>query len=187
MSQFEYLSVLVSIIIGLALTQLLSGAARLIQLRRRVRMHVPTLLWMATLFLVDIQVWWVAFDRRATTEWQFFGFVLYLLIPVMLFLLCYLVLPDLGDEDSADLRDNFDGNRGWFFGLLAGIGAVSLAEQAVRGELLRFDADVAFRVVFVTLSLVMARVRSERVQAWNAVLVLLLILGYIAMLFIDLR
>jgi hypothetical protein len=64
---------------------------------------------------------------------------------------------------------------------------VSLAEQAVRGELLRFDADVAFRVVFVTLSLVMARVRSERVQAWNAVLVLLLILGYIAMLFVDLR
>jgi hypothetical protein len=52
---------------------------------------------------------------------------------------------------------------------------------------LRFDADVAFSVVFVTLSLVMARVRSERVQAWNAVLVLLMILGYIALLFIDLR
>ena len=54
MTQFEYLSVLVSIIVGLALTQLLSGAARLIQLRRRVRMHAPTLLWMATLFLIDI-------------------------------------------------------------------------------------------------------------------------------------
>jgi len=186
-SQFEYLSVLVSIIVGLALTQLLSGAARLIQLRRRVRMHVPTLLWMATLFLIDIQVWWVAFDRRSTTEWHFFGFVLYLLIPVMLFLLCYLVLPDLGDEDTADLRDNFDGNRAWFFGLLAGICTVSLAEQAVRRELSRFDADVAFRVGFIALSLAMSRVRSERVQAWNAVLVLLLILGYIAMLFIDLR
>lgn len=187
MTQFEYLSVLVSIIIGLALTQLLSGAARLIQLRRRVRMHAPTLLWMATLFLIDVQVWWVAFDRRSTTEWQFFGFVLYLLIPIMLFLLCYLVLPDMGDEDSADLRGNFEGNRGWFFGLLAGIGCVSLGEQAVRGELLRFDADVAFRILFIALSLVMARVRDERAQAWNAVVVLLLILGYIAMLFLDLR
>jgi len=60
---FEYLSVLVSIIVGLALTQLLSGAARLIQLRRRVPMHATTLLWMAMLFLIDIQVWWVAFER----------------------------------------------------------------------------------------------------------------------------
>ena len=187
MSQFEYLSVLVSIIVGLALTQLLSGAARLIQLRRRVRMHAPTLLWMATLFLVDVQVWWVAFERRATTEWQFFGFLLYLLIPVALFLLCYLVLPELGDEDAVDLRDNFDTNRGWFFGLLAGLCTVSLLEQGLRHELARFDADVAFRVVFITLSLVMARVRDERIHAWNAVFVLLLILGYIAMLFVDLR
>jgi hypothetical protein len=187
MTQFEYLSVLVSIIVGLALTQLLSSAARLIQLRRRVRMHAPTLLWMPTLFLIDVQVWWVAFERRATTEWHFFGFLLYLLIPVMLFLLSYLVLPDLGDEDEADLRDNFDGNRGWFFGLLAGIGTVSLAEQALRVGLLRFDADVAFRVFFVALSLVMARVRSARVQAWNALFVLLLIMGYIAMLFVDLQ
>jgi hypothetical protein len=187
MTQFEYLSVLVSIIVGLALTQLLSSAARLIQLRRRVRMHAPTLLWMPTLFLIDVQVWWVAFERRATTEWHFFGFLLYLLIPVMLFLLSYLVLPDLGDEDEADLRDNFDGNRGWFFGLLAGIGTVSLAEQALRVGLLRFDADVAFRVFFVALSLVMARVRSVRVQAWNALFVLLLIMGYSAMLFVDLQ
>ena len=142
---------------------------------------------MPTLFLIDVQVWWVAFERRATTEWHFFGFLLYLLIPVMLFLLSYLVLPDLGDEDEADLRDNFDGNRGWFFGLLAGIGTVSLAEQALRVGLLRFDADVAFRVFFVALSLVMARVRSARVQAWNALFVLLLIMGYIAMLFVDLQ
>jgi hypothetical protein len=187
MSQFEYLSVLVSIIVGLALTQLLSGAARLVQLRKRMRMHAPTLLWMPTLFLIDVQVWWVAFERRATTEWHFFSFLLYLLIPVMLFLLSYLVLPDLGDEDEADLRDNFDGNRAWFFGLLAGIGSVSLAEQALRVGLLRFDADVAFRVFFVALSLAMARVRNERVQAWNALFVLLLIMGYIAMLFVDLQ
>jgi hypothetical protein len=187
MSQFEYLSVLVSIIVGLAVTQLLSGAARLVQLRRRIRMHAPTLLWMATLFLVDVEVWWVAFERRAVTEWHFFGFLLYLLIPVMLFLLCYLVLPDLGDEDGVDLRNNFENNRVWFFCLLAGIAAVSLAEQALRGGLVRFDADVGFRVAFATVALAMARVRSERVHAWSAAAVLLLILGYIALLFVDLR
>jgi hypothetical protein len=187
MTQFEYLSVLVSIIVGFALTQLLSGTARLIQLRRRVRMHAPTLLWLPTLFMIDIQVWWVAFERRTTTEWHFFSFLLYLLIPVMLFLLSYLILPDLGDEDAADLRANFDDNRGWFFGLLAGIGTVSLVEQTVRVGFLPTGPDAAFRVVFVALSLALTRVRSERAQAWAAVVGLLMILGYIAMLFVDLR
>ncbi|CAN5853718.1 hypothetical protein BH20GEM3_BH20GEM3_15690 [soil metagenome] len=42
MSQFEYLGVLVSIIIGLGLSHLLASAARLIQVRRRVRLYWPT-------------------------------------------------------------------------------------------------------------------------------------------------
>jgi len=70
MTPFEYLSVLVSIIIGLALTRLLSGAARLIQLRRRVRPHAITLGWMAFLFLANIQIWWVAFERREESQWS---------------------------------------------------------------------------------------------------------------------
>ena len=132
MTPFEYLSVLVSIIVGLALTQLLSGVARLIQLRRRVPMHATTLIWMALLFLMDVQVWWVAFERRFTPQWTYFTFLLYLLIPITVFLLSYLVLPEMGDEDTPDLRANFENNRGWFFGLLAAIPVISLVEQALR-------------------------------------------------------
>ena len=187
MGQFEYLSVLVSIIIGLALTQLLSGAARLIQLRRRARMHAATLCWMLSLFLMDVQVWWVAFERRDVEEWEFFRFLLYLLIPVLLFLLNYLVLPDLGDEDAADLEANFNDNRGWFFGLLAAIALTSLGEQALRNGGLSIDADVAFRVVFGLWALVSARVASARYQLWTAVAVLASFLAYIALLFVRLE
>lgn len=187
MSPFEYLSVLVSIIVGLALTQLLSGVARLIQLRRRIPMHATTLLWMATLFLIDIQVWWVAFERRASLQWTFFTFLLYLLIPIGVFLLSYLVLPDMGDEDAPDLRANFENNRAWFFGLLAALPAISLVEQTVRDGTLRWDGDVAFRVVFSVLSLVAARVRNARYQLWNAAIALALFVGYVVLLFLRLR
>lgn len=187
MSQFEYLSVLVSIIIGLALTQLLSGAARLIQLRRRIRMHGPTLWWMLALFLIDIQVWWVAFERRDSEDWHYFSFLLYLLIPVMLFLLSYLVLPDLGDEDAADLAANFDDNRSWFFSLLAMIPLVSLLEQFVREGGVAADADAGFRMVFMVVALVASRIRSVRFHLWNAIAVLALFLGYVALLFLRLQ
>lgn len=187
MTPFEYLSVLVSIIVGLALTQLLSGAARLIQLRRRVAMDPATLLWMATLFLINIQVWWVAFERRASDQWTFFSFLLYLLIPIVLFLLSYLVLPDLGDEDRPDLRRNFDDNRGWFFGLLAALPAVSLADQFLRDGGVRADLDAAFRVVFMLLALVVGRIRNARFHFWNALGVLAMFVGYVLVLFLRLR
>jgi hypothetical protein len=187
MSPFEYLSVLVSIIVGLALTQLLSGAARLIQLRRRVVMHPATLWWMVSLFLINVQVWWVAFDRRESRDWNFFSFLLYLLIPIGLFLLSYLVLPDLGDEDRPDLRANFDDNRQWFFGLLAALPAISLIEQVLREGQLQLDLDVGFRVAYLSLALVAMRVRSARFHLWNAVGVLLLFAAYVLALFLRLR
>ena len=187
MTPFEYLSVLVSIIVGLALTQLLSGAARLIQLRRRVPIHATTVLWMAMLFLIDIQVWWVAFERRAAQQWTFFNFLLYLLIPIGVFLLSYLVLPDMGDEDAPDLRANFENNRPWFFGLLATLPMVSLLEQWVREGRLQLDGDAGFRVAFAALSLVAARVRSPRYQLWNAGVALALFVGYVLLLFVRLR
>ncbi|HVI58193.1 MAG TPA: hypothetical protein VM619_04880 [Luteimonas sp.] len=183
MTPFEYLSVLVSIIVGLAITQLLSGAARLIQLRRRVRPHAATLCWMVFLFLLDTQIWWAAFFRRYSQDWNFFLFLFYLLMPILAFLLSYLVLPELGDEDEIDLAANFEGNRPWFFGLAALMLATSLAEQAVRVGSLPMDVDVAFRVVFLALSLACAGIRSARFQLWAAAAALALMCSYVAMVF----
>ena len=187
MTPFEYLSVLISIIVGLAITQLLSGAARLIQLRRRVRPHATTLCWMVFLFLLDTQIWWAAFFRRFNQDWNFFLFLFYLLMPILAFLLSYLVLPELGDEDEIDLAENFNGNRPWFFGLCALLLGTSLAEQAVRTGGLPLDADVAFRLLFLALSLAGATIRSARTHAWGAAIALALMCGYVATLFSQLR
>ncbi len=187
MTQFEYLSVLISIIVGLALTQLLSGVARLIQMRQRVRPHATTFCWMALLFLVNTQIWWAAFERRDGTDWNFFFFLLYLLMPIIGFLLSYLILPGLEDDDDADLAANFIGNRPWFFGLLALLPCVSLAEEALRTGALVLDGDTAFRIVFAAVALVAGRVRSARFHFCNALVVLALVCAYVAALFLRLR
>jgi hypothetical protein len=187
MSQFEYLSVLISIIVGLALTQLLSGAARLIQLRHRVPAHATTYCWMALMFLVNTQMWWAAFERRGAADWNFFSFLLYLLMPIIGFLLSYLLVPPLDDNDTIDLSTNFAENRPWFFGLLALLPCVSMAEEAVRSGGLSANGDTAFRVVFATVALVASRVRSPRFQFWNALFALVLVCGYVAALFLRLR
>ena len=187
MTTFEYLSVLVSIIIGLAITQLLSGAARLIQVRSRVQLHLTTLCWMLILFLVDTQIWWAAFERRDNDVWNFFFFLLYLLQPILAYLMGFLVLPELGNEDQIDLSDNFASNRPYFFGLLALLPLASLVEETITSGQLPHGVDAAFRVVFLVLALVAARIRSSRFHAWNAFAILALVCGYIAILFLRLR
>jgi len=42
---FDYLSVLLSVIIGLAITQVLLGFRRLILTRMKVKLYLPTVIW----------------------------------------------------------------------------------------------------------------------------------------------
>ena len=58
MDQFSYLSVLLSIIVGLAITQILKGYRGIMLSRARVQMYWPTLLWSASLLLINVQSWW---------------------------------------------------------------------------------------------------------------------------------
>jgi hypothetical protein len=185
---FEYLSVLVSIIVGLGLSHLLTGAARLIQTRRRVRAYLPTYIWMAVLLLVQIQIWWAAYDRREDTTWTFFAFFLFLLLPICAALVSYLLVPDLeGEHQELDLRASFQENRGWFHGLLGTIAAISLAGDLVEDGVDALDLNAAFRVVFLIQALAASRVRSDRYQLINALIVLAIFCAYVGMLFVQLR
>ena len=139
------------------------------------------------MFLANLQIWWVGFERKDTASFSFFAFLLYLAIPVGAFLASTLLLPDLGDEDEVDLARNFDVNRPWFFGLLAAVPVVSLVEEAVRDQRLPMDTDAAFRIVFCVLCVLAACVRSPRFHFWNAWLALACFVAYVATLFLQLR
>ena len=74
MDQFNYLAVLISIILGLGITQLLSGVGRLLQARGHVRLYWPTLAWVAVLLVVHVQTWWAMFGLRTLQTWTFAAF-----------------------------------------------------------------------------------------------------------------
>ena len=186
MSKFEYLSVLISIIVGLGVSHLLSSAARIIQLRRRIRLHAPTVLWMIFLLLVQIQVWWVSFERSTRSEWQFFLFLLYLLIPVGAFLLSYLIVPDLNEPAQIDLRASFQENRRWLFGLLIGIVVVSLVDEALEDARIPRDLDAVFRLCFLGGASLGFTLKSERAQLVMSAVILGGFLMYIIALFLRL-
>src|SRR5262245_56333943 len=106
MDAFNYLAVLISIILGLSITQLLGGFGRLIQGRREARFYWPAVLWSGILLVVAVQSWWAMFALRFQTEWDFLGFAVVLLHPTLLYLACALILPSGNGAEQSDLRSN---------------------------------------------------------------------------------
>jgi hypothetical protein len=61
MDSFGYLSVLLSIILGLAIAQVLLGVRGLILTRAKVKLYLPTIIWAGLALLIAIQAWWASF------------------------------------------------------------------------------------------------------------------------------
>jgi len=68
MSEFEYVAVLLSIVFGLAITQLLSGAVRLFY---EDRIDDVRLVWALVVALALITNWWSFFQWRDVEPWRF--------------------------------------------------------------------------------------------------------------------
>ena len=106
--EFQYLAVLLSIVLGLGVTQLLTGVGRLVQARARVRAYWPPLAWVGLLLLIHVQTWWAMFDLRDHRGWTLLKFLVVLATPACLSLMTALVLPDVAEATGGgrelDLR-----------------------------------------------------------------------------------
>lgn len=149
MDDFAHLSVLISIVLGLGLTNLLMGLARVVQMRRRVTIYWPTLMWAFTLLLVHVQTWWAMFGLRAVEVWTFQAFAVTLMQPVLLFFMSALALPDFDRDEALDLRANYFAQTRWFFGILLALVLVSLLRSVLLTGHVQDPADFVFHLVFI--------------------------------------
>jgi len=111
MDQFNYLSVLLSIVIGLAITQILKGYRGIVLARRRVDAYWPVLLWSATLLMINVQSWWAMFAMRNVRVWTFAGFAVVLAQTIVQYMLSAIVLPDFFGDERVDLREHYFAHR----------------------------------------------------------------------------
>lgn len=184
MQAFDHLAVLVSIVLGLGITQLLSGFGRWLEQRAAMRAYMPAIVWAVFLLLVHVQTWWSMFGLRGFEDWSFLQFALLLLQPIVLYLLAHLVFPL--SAPALDLRTNFELQRPWFFGALLVLLAVSLLKDLARHGHLPEPANLVFHAVLSVVAIVALATRKDlphRVLAWVA---LLAVAAYISLLFREL-
>ena len=187
MDAFSYLSVLFSIILGLAITQLLQGLGRLLQERRRVRMYWPVIAWVAILLAVAVQTWWAMFGLRNYQTWSFGGFAVVLFHITLIFLLTALVLPDFSAPGEIDLRANYFGHARWFFGIAAIVTVASLLKDVVLNGALPNRTNTGFHAIFFAVSAAAASVLRDGFHKFIAVGMSVLFAAYILTLFTRLQ
>lgn len=103
-SPFEYVTVLISIILGLGITQVLTGIADLIHQSNRVKVYGPHVLWVIVILVLQIQDWWATYDLRSQESWSLGIFLFVMTYPIILFVLARLLFPFGLQEGIIDLR-----------------------------------------------------------------------------------
>lgn len=131
MSAFEYTSVMASIIVGLALVDILISLNRLIRAGGSVRWHWAAPVTAALITMTIIQIWWSIYEPQDTpmTIGQFLPLLVEL---VLLFLLAASALPDEIPAGGIDLRLYYDRNSPYLWSLFAASLAWATAGSAVE-------------------------------------------------------
>lgn len=162
----EYLSVLVSIIVGLGLSHLLASVGRLLSRRRRVRPYLPSVATALLVFVAHVQFWWASFNYGERIQSNFFAFLVFLLSPILLYLLAVLALPELDQDETGEvsLRDHYYEARPWFFGLAAMVPVATAVRNAVFQGNAFWNQDRPFELAIFLVALAGAFTASERVH-----------------------
>ena len=132
MRGFDFLIVLFSVLLGLSLSRLLVGLARVVVDPER-RIHWLPLLWTIQLFAFQITLWWLIYQRADQPTWTFVHYLVLIGYPVLLYFQGVLLYPELGPHDEGTL-ESFLSRRKWFFAILFLILHLDFTENWLAGD-----------------------------------------------------
>ena len=174
--EFFHVRVVIGMVVGLALARLLNGLARFVQHPGGARPYPTHLLWTAFMLLAVVHFWWFEFGLSRVGAWSFRLYLLVIGYAALHFFTVVVLYPDRID-DYAGWAGYFHARQGWFFGLLAALLLVDLADSALKGPAHFADLGRFYPVrqlVLAAACVAAARIRDRRFHlAFAAVAVVL--------------
>jgi hypothetical protein len=136
MGPFEYVMTLVSIVVGLALTHVLSALGSAVHRLRHgppIRLDAVYLLWVGFVLAWLLSCWWWEFKfHDLDIKWTFGLYLFVILYAIVLFLMAVILVP----KDMEGVHDSyayFMAGRRWFFGSLFLANAVDVFDSLFKG------------------------------------------------------
>jgi hypothetical protein len=160
----EYILVLLSIVVGLGMTQLLSGAAEILQRSHGSRPYWIHTAWMANLFVTIIHFWWWEFRLTQIQTWTFVPYAFVVCYAVLVYLLVAFLMPQpIGA--TTNLKEYYYSHRKWFFGTMALIQVLDFGDTLVKGLAYFTSLGLEYPIrnlCVISLSVAAIRTKNEK-------------------------
>lgn len=170
MSPFEFVCAFYSVVLGVAVAQLMTSVGRLIEMRDQVRTYWVQSLWVVIVLLIDINCWWGIWDLRGQKRWSFLSFLLLVGLVASVYLVTVLLFPRIESGGQIDLDAHYYRNRrffflataaGWIMALLCNLTFLSINSWLNPG--------IVLPLIFVPLLVIAAFTASRRYHAVFAI------------------
>lgn len=174
MPLFEFLMILISIIIGLALSEILTGAAGLIRARDTVRFYWIHVFFQFGVFFALFQQWWEAWDLVGVVTIGLGSAILLLFPAIVLFLIAHLLYPRT--LENADLEAYYFQQSPILWGLvIAGTAIGTFILPPFEGEPIMHLANIS-GIPMMAICTVLAISKSRLVHSILAPFVMVLVI-----------
>ena len=165
MTSFEYVMVLVSIIVALAIAHLLTAVAESVHRLRGqgepIELDAVYILWIAYVLIWLISFWWWEFKlQEVLIEWSYGLYLFIVVYAIILFMLAAILVPHRM-QGVTHSYDYFMQGRKWFFGAFLLAQALDIVDTFLKG----YDWGVRPQVLSVYAVVIAAAVTgfiSER-------------------------
>lgn len=169
MSSFEFLSVFISVVVGLGMAHLLTGIGRLIHQAGTARLSAAHMFWTAYVFCFMVIYWWtVVFGYVEWQNWNIIIFLFVLAYGVVIFLLAVVLYPTHLPEPW-DMRAHFLRMRRWFFGMLMMLILTELMDTGLKNHFDDFSIPYIFLIgSWAAVAVIGWITTSPKTQNWIA-------------------
>ena len=174
MSIFEYVMVLVSVVLSLGLAHILSRLADLLKPGVQVKWSATWLGWVLVIVLIHIDLWGSLWFLHGAAAWSIGGLALVLLTASTIYMASALVTPDVERGEAVDLwKEHLSRRRAVGASLIGySVGGMLMNAILVPGQFA--IANLLYLGPFVGLLLALMFVANKHVQRALPVVILVL-------------
>ncbi len=172
--------VLVSIIVGLGVTELLSNVASQIRARSTSRPYWLHSVLIACIFVGLLQQWWESWGLQNVEGWSFPILLMMLCGPILLYIVSHVAFPT--DIDGADFKIHYFDNSRAIWVLLAMTVIVATIFRPLSFGWNLIDADNFPSLILLSLSVALA-VSDRKILHTVAVPLMFLVLTFDILIF----
>lgn len=132
MDTFEYVTVLISIIVGIGITHLLMGLGRLLGSTGTRKSYWLHTYWMINVLFYLISFWWFTYKLRDQENWDFAHYLFLIIYASVVCLLSAVLFPvDL--PEKFDFKTHYFKSRKSFFPLFSIAGLLDVGDTVMKG------------------------------------------------------